>query len=104
VFLPYSKKAFSDAKENKEQLKRITSELHAEVQRRLHPLVLAELEAIVAALNACGHNLRHRYPPVPGEIHFRDTHSDRVDLLIACDTVVTVDFGSAIEDKELIST
>lgn len=100
-FSKYSKEAFVEARKDEKHLQTLTAKLHDEIQSRLHPLVVAELETIVRALNEQGHNLRLRYTPTPGDVHFRDNHDGKVDLLIACDTVITVDFGSAIENKDI---
>ena len=46
--------------------------LRNEVLRRLHPMILNEIEKIVSELNALGHDLRLRQAAVPGDIHYRD--------------------------------
>lgn len=94
----YSKRRFQETAISRAELAMLSDSLANEIRRRLHPMVLREMESIISELNNGGHSLRHRYEPVPGEIHFRDWHDKIVDLLVACDTVITVDFGSALED------
>ena len=76
----------------------LAESLQNAIQRRLHPHLLREVEAIVEELNDLGHALKLRYDPYPGDIHYRDVREGRCDLLVACDCVITVSYGGAIEE------
>lgn len=94
----YSKTAFIDAAKDSVTLETLESKLQQEIENRLYPIVKAEMEKIVDELNAHGHELRYRYEPTPGDIHFRDWEPGRCDLLLACDAVVTTGFRRAVEE------
>ena len=94
----FSKNAFIEFASDPSNLEELELDLQSEVERRLHPLVKAEMEKIVDELNARGHELRYRCEPAPGDIHFRDWRPGHCDLLLACDTVITSTFRRAIEE------
>ena len=94
----YSKENFIQRTESEGELQMLSEALGNEIQRRLHPTILSEMEAIVSDLNALGHNLKLRYEPFPGDIHYRDWSKQHCDLLVACDTVISVAFRKAIEE------
>lgn len=75
----------------------IAKELQDYVQCRLHPILMGEMEKIVAELNQLGHNLKPRYDFEPGDIHYRDWVNQHCDLMLACDTVISASFGTALE-------
>ena len=71
--------------------------LRNEVLRRLHPMILNEIEKIVSELNSLGHDLRLRQTAVPGDIHYRDWRPQSCDLMLGCDTIISATFRKAIE-------
>lgn len=94
----YAKREFEAKSLQPKEMRMLVESLQNTIQRRLHPYLLREIELVVAELNELGHDLKLRYDPYPGDIHYRDVNSGSCDLLVACDCVVTVSFGEAIEE------
>jgi hypothetical protein len=75
-----------------------------ELQVEMHEVIQVKFNEIVEQLNKMGHNLKPEYPPIPGDISFRDDWVDKdgyhCKLRVGFDTVVSTGYAHLINPSE----
>lgn len=76
-----------------------------EIQKEMHEVVLVQFAKVVERLNAMGHALKPEYPPMPGDLSYRDDWEDdsgyHCKLRVGFDCVVSTGYAHLFKPDEL---
>ena len=97
----YSKAAFEACGLNSEAARKLSDQLQEDVNAKIHAVVFAAFERIVAGLSARGHELRPYGEIRPGEVSFWDKtdHGD-CKLRVAYDVVISAGYAHTVTAEE----
>lgn len=77
----------------------LSDALEKEIQAELHEVLLEKIQDIVGKLNSMGHNLRFYYPPLPGDISYRDEENGHCKLRVSSDCIISIGYSDVIEQN-----
>lgn len=101
----FSAAKFAECGIDSEEAERLAKLLGDEIQVEMHNAIRVKLNEIIEQLNKMGHKLKPEYPPVPGDISFRDDWVDEngyhCKLRIGFDTVVSTGYSHLIDASEI---
>src|SRR6266404_3075871 len=83
----------------------LADSLADEIQKEMHEVVLVHFANVVERLNAMGHALKPEYPPMPGDLSYRDDWEDdsgyHCRLRVGFDCIVSTGFAHLLKPDEL---
>lgn len=101
----FSQAAFAQLGIDTDASRQLANLLRDEIQRELHTTTELRLKKLIDELNSMGHQLTLEYPPVPGDISYRDESKSETGcqcrLRVGVDTVVSTGYSHLIDTGEL---
>jgi|SoiMethySBSTD1v2_1073268.scaffolds.fasta_scaffold1019425_3 hypothetical protein len=100
----FSAAKFTEYGVDSEEAEQLAKLLGDEIQVEMHEVIQVKFNEIIERLNKMGHNLKSEYPPIPGDISFRDDWVDKdgyhCKLRVGFDTVVSTGYAHLINPSE----
>ena len=100
----FSAASFASKGLDSEEARELADLLADEIQKEMHTVIEVHFLEIIKRLNAMGHALKPEYPPVPGDISYRDDLENETEynckLRVGFDTVVSVGYAHLIKCDE----